>query len=117
MLRFLNKHAELYDRKPLATVVPRFAERAAAAQPHLELVLRDPKAPLADDAAYMLGWLAYHQGQYEQALRYFAVGMTIGNGDYKMDGEVKQTVRIFEQTPAARQYTILKRNTVLAHTT
>jgi tetratricopeptide (TPR) repeat protein len=115
MLTFLNQHPELYDNKPLATVVSRFAERAAAAQPHFEFVLRDPKSPIADDAAYMLGWLAYHQGHYEPALDLFIRGMTAGNGDYQRDGAVKQTVRIFELTPTGRQYTILKANATLAN--
>lgn len=115
MLSFLNRHAELYDSKPLATVVPRFAERAAAAQSHFELVLHDPQAPLADDAAYMLGWLAYHQNQRDKALKYFVQGMTVGNGDYKTSGAVKQTVRIFDETPTSWQYTMLKTNTVLAN--
>ena len=116
-LTFLNRHAELFDGKPLADFVSRFAERAAAAQPHFEIVLRNPKAPLADDAAYMLGWLAYHQGQYEQALTYFIQGMKVGNGDYKLGGEVKQTVRIFERSPARRQYKFLETNNVLAEQT
>jgi hypothetical protein len=112
-ITFLNTHADLYDSKPLANLVSNFSERAAAAQQHFEFVLRDPKSPLADDAAYMLGWLAYHQGEYEKALNFFVLSMTVGNGDYHRTGAVKQTVRIFERIPTDRQYTMLKTNSVL----
>ena len=47
-------------------------------------------------------------------MTYFTLAMTVGNGDYKTSGAVKQTIRIFERSPASRQYTFLKTNNVLA---
>jgi TolA-binding protein len=96
MLGLLNSHPEYYDYKPLATVVPTFAERAAAAQKLLEAVLQNPSARHADDAAYLLGWLAFHQGKSEQALAYLSKAMTLGNFDYKQPAAMKQSVRILE---------------------
>lgn len=110
----INQHPDLYDNKPLGSLLPTFSERAAVVKKHFDLVLTRPKSAMADDAAYFLGWLAFHAEQYDQAAQYFALGMTIGNGDYAESGAVKQTVRYFERYPASRQYAILKSNKIFA---
>jgi tetratricopeptide (TPR) repeat protein len=98
-LRFLNANPGLYDNKLLAAVVPNFAARAAQAKAHFEAVMRDPAARHADDAAYMLAWLAFHQDQPKQALAYLSQAMMIGNAeeDYKRPAAMKQAVRILER--------------------
>lgn len=113
-LTFLNQNSKLYDNKPLATVVPKFTERAALAKSHFDRVIETPKSASADDAAYLASWLAYHQGHYDEALRYLKLSMTIGNGDYKNWGAVKQTVRILEKSAPVQQYSILKSDTIIS---
>ncbi len=106
-LRVSNQNPDLYGGKPLGDVVPNFAARAAAAQTHFEAVLRNPSSVHADDAAYMLGWLAFQQGKSAQALAYFSQAMTVGNGDYK-PAAMKQTVRIIAQYPARQQFSVVE---------
>jgi tetratricopeptide (TPR) repeat protein len=108
-IRFLNENPELYQHKPLASLVPNFASRAATAQTHFETVLRAASSPHADDAAYMLGWLALHQDKPKEALAYFSQAMVVGNADedYKRPAAMKQTVRILQRHPAREQLTIV----------
>ena len=71
-INFLIKNQYLLDNKPLSTLVPNFAARVAPARAHFEEVLRNSKAPHADDAAFILGWLTIHEGRpQEEALPYF----------------------------------------------
>jgi tetratricopeptide (TPR) repeat protein len=113
-LTVLNWYPELYDRKLLVEVVPNFAERTAAIRPYFETVLRDKAAPHADDAAYMLGWLAYHQGQSREALNYLSQAMVVGNGDFKRPAAMRQLVRILTQYPPPEQMRMIEANAVLA---
>lgn len=114
LLTFLNQNAKLYDNKPLAVIVPKFAEQAASAKAHFDRVIETPKSNSADDSAYLAAWLAYHQGSYDEALRYLKLSITIGNGDYKEWGAVKQAVRILEKSAAGQQYSALKSDPVIA---
>src|SRR5262245_44542114 len=102
-LLLLNSSPELYDRKPLNQVVANFAARAAVARPHFEAVLRETSSPHADDAAYMLGWLAFHEGKTQEAMAYFSKAMAIGNGDYTAPAATRQTVRLLTRFPASEQ--------------
>ena len=72
ILNYLNDNADLYDAKPLGSFVPNFAERAAIAKPHFEAVLQHPATHHADDAAYFIAWLAYHQSKPAEALSYLS---------------------------------------------
>jgi PAN domain len=112
-MQFINQNPQLFDNKPLVILLPQFAERAALVKLHFENVLSNPKSPMADDAAYFLGWLAFHQEQYDAAAMYFALGMTVGNGDYALSGSVRQMGRVFERYPPNRQYEMLKSNKIL----
>jgi tetratricopeptide (TPR) repeat protein len=96
---FFYRHPELLEKKPLKEYVADFAARADAARPHFEFVLRDPKAPHADDAAYMLAWLALQLDRPKEALSYFALALTVGNGDYGGPG-ARRAVGILERHPA-----------------
>ena len=97
-IKFLIEHQSLFGDKPLSTIVPNFAAREAATRVHLEEVLRDAKAPHADDAAFILGWLTLHEGRpKEEALPYFSKAMVVGNGDYKDPGAMGRILRILDR--------------------
>jgi tetratricopeptide (TPR) repeat protein len=115
-LRLLNESPQLYDGKPLGSLVPDFAARAAAAAAHFEAVLKRPSSPHADDAAYMLGWLALHQGQPKQALAHYSRAMVVGNADedYKRPAAMKQVVRILERYSPREQLAIVDADPVFA---
>ena len=83
MVNYLMTNADLYDAKPLASFVPKFGERAALAKPHFEAVLQHPATHHADDAAYFMGWLAFHQSKPTEALSYLSQAIAIGNGDFQ----------------------------------
>jgi tetratricopeptide (TPR) repeat protein len=107
-INFLIQNQSLYGDRPLSTVVPNFAARAAAARAHFEEVLRDPKAPHADDAAFLLGWLTMHEGKpKEDALPYFSRAMTVGNGDYKDPGAMGRILRILDRLSSSEQLAIV----------
>jgi tetratricopeptide (TPR) repeat protein len=114
-LRLLNRHPELFDNKLLGSVIPNFASRADAAKPRFEFVLRTPTATHADDAAYMLGWLAFHRDQPKEALTYLSRAMEVGNAeeDYKRPAALKQAVRILERYPPREQAAIVGADRVL----
>jgi tetratricopeptide (TPR) repeat protein len=113
---FLITNQDLFDNKPLSTVVPNFAERAAPARKHFEEVLRDTKAPHADDAAFILGWLTLHEGKTrEEALPYFSKAMVVGNGDYKdQPGAVGRVLRILERLTSREQLGIVDADSVFS---
>jgi tetratricopeptide (TPR) repeat protein len=104
----LNEHPELYENKLLGTIVPSFASRAAAAKPWLEQVLGDASSPHQDDAAYMLGWLDFHQGDFKTALSYLSRAMSSGNGDYRKPAAMRQVVRIMARLPAPEQVALVQ---------
>lgn len=112
-IKFLNRNPALYDHKPLTSLVPDFSSRAKTAQEHFKAVLSNALSPQADDAAYMLGWLAFHQGLAEEARAYFTQAMTVGNGDYKRPAAMKQFVRYLEQLPQSQQFAIVESNKAL----
>jgi tetratricopeptide (TPR) repeat protein len=112
ILTFLNEVPQLYADKPLGSFVPSFSALAASAKPHFEKVLRTASSRShADDAAYILGWLALHQGKTEEALSYFAQSMVVGNGDYS---GIRRTVRILERNPPDKQLGMVKSNHIFA---
>ena len=101
-IALLNQHSERSEYRPLSEVVPNFEARAAAARANFEPVARKGSARHADDAAYMLGWLAFHQGKPREALAHFGQSMVLGNTDY-LHTAVKQTLRILRQHSAREQ--------------
>jgi tetratricopeptide (TPR) repeat protein len=113
-LQLLNADPDLYERKPLSAIVPTFSARAEAARPRLEFVLRNSSSHHADDAAYLLGWLAQHEGKTSEALAYFSRAMRVGNGDYKDPGALRRAVRILERLPAREQLAIIHSDPTLA---
>jgi tetratricopeptide (TPR) repeat protein len=113
-IRFLIQNQYLLENKPLSALVPNFAARVAPARVHFEEVLRDSKAPHADDAAFLLGWLTLHEGRpYEQALPYFSKAMVAGNGDYKDPGAIGRVLRILYQLSSRDQFAVVDRDSAL----
>jgi tetratricopeptide (TPR) repeat protein len=112
-LNYLNSHPALYNDKPLALIVPNFAARAEAAKPHFEFVLRIANAHHADDAAYMLGWLAFHQGKTREALTYLSRSMSVGNGDYAWSA-VHLTLQVLARYSAREQITAIESDSKFA---
>jgi tetratricopeptide (TPR) repeat protein len=106
----LNSNPGAYDNKLLGTVVRRFAERAAAAKPWFEMVLKDQTSPHRDDAGYMLGWLAFHQGNFKDSLDYLKQAMEVGNGDFSKPAAMRQTVRIMTRMSASEQVALVQSN-------
>ena len=106
-LSFANRNSDLYADGPLGNIDPNFAAHAAAAKPHFEAVARDLSMPLADDAAYMLGWLAHHQGKRDEAMADFSQAMIVGNGDYS-GAATSEVIRIFAKYPARQQYALVE---------
>jgi tetratricopeptide (TPR) repeat protein len=104
----LNKNPQLYDNKLLASLLPDFATRAAAMRPWFEAVMRDQASPHQDDAAYVLGWLAFHEGKFKEALGYLAKAVTLGNGDYRQPAALRLIVRIMARVPAREQIAIIE---------
>ena len=106
-LSFANQNRDLYRDSLLGSINPDFAAHAAAAKPHFEAVTRDSSMPLADDAAYMLGWLAHHQGKLDEAMADFSQAMIVGNGDYS-GAATSEVIRIFAKYPARQQFALVE---------
>jgi tetratricopeptide (TPR) repeat protein len=107
-IRYLNENSELYGGKPLKLIVPTFSALASKARPYFEDVLEQATTAHADDAAYMLGWLAFHEGNKQDALKYFSKAMSVGNGDYKYPGATRRVVEILNSLPSADQIKIVE---------
>jgi tetratricopeptide (TPR) repeat protein len=110
----LNQRPELYGRQLLSAVVPDFAARATAVQPWFDAVLRDGSTPQQDDAAYLLGWLAFQQGKFKKALAYFGQAMTLGNKDYQLPAAVRETIRLMSRFSPREQADIVSANPAFA---
>ena len=111
ILKVLSENPDLYDRKSLDGIVPNFAARAAKAQPHFEAVLAHPSSAMADDAAYLLGSIAYLRGKSNEALGYFSQAMAVGNADYKPLAW-KAAVRILAPLPYRTQLATVESNQI-----
>ena len=110
-IALLNRHPKFYDNKPFGTLVPQFSERANAAIPYFKAVLNNKPTPHADDAAYMLGWLAQHLGKHEEARAYYSQAIKIGD-DYGDWAAKKQVVRSLQRLPSSKQIAILEKSEI-----
>jgi tetratricopeptide (TPR) repeat protein len=86
-LNYLNQFPERYNSRPILFSFPEFAPLTEAVLPHLEEVLKDRKSPHFDDAAYFLGWLAYHRGNTSDALNKFELAIALLPKDDAQDSE------------------------------
>jgi tetratricopeptide (TPR) repeat protein len=105
-LLYVNENGDIYDNKLLGSFVPNFGQRGAVAKPDLEAVLAHKTVHHADDAAYYLAWLAYQQGDSQEALRYLSQAVVVGNGDYQL-AALRLTVRILLQKTPEEQFKIV----------
>ncbi len=101
------------DRQPLAAILPNFAAQAARAQTQFAIVMDHPTLPIADDAAYLSGWLYLQSGKIDEALVSFSRAMVIGNGDYE-PAAIWETLRIMEKATPNRQFAMVSANQDLA---
>jgi TolA-binding protein len=113
IMSLFDHYPDLRGGKPLGQTVANFNERTAAAQRQFEAVLRHPSGPMADDAAFMLGWLALQQGGQDRALSYFAQALIVGNGDYA-PAALRQIVGILQRLPAREQMSTVQSNAAFA---
>jgi tetratricopeptide (TPR) repeat protein len=113
ILTIVNHYPDLRGGKQFAELLPNFAVRAALARGRFEAVLRQPSSPLADDAAYMLGWLSVQEGQPDRALSYFSQAMTVGNADYLVPA-LRGVVGVMQQRTAREQINIVESSEVFA---
>jgi tetratricopeptide (TPR) repeat protein len=92
VLEAVNSNPELFDNQPISVFVSDFSERAAIGEAHFAAV--PPSTPLADDAAYMGAWLAFHDGELHDALSFAARGIGVGSRDpdYEFDGDYQHGI-------------------------
>jgi tetratricopeptide (TPR) repeat protein len=107
-MRFLNENSE----RPLGDKVANLGPRVSAAQTFFQAVLNS-SSPLADDAAYMMGWLAYHQGKSTEALTNLSLAMASKKVDYAYPA-LKQSVRVLQQLRPGEQVARIESNQIFA---
>jgi tetratricopeptide (TPR) repeat protein len=113
MLRFFNSDQLFRDHKPIETVLPGSASRLVAAQSQFDAVVSDPSTPIADDAAYLSGWISVQLGEPYKALSSYSQAMVVGNGDYS-HAALKEVVRELQEQPTEKAITILRQNKVFS---
>ncbi|MEQ1718122.1 MAG: hypothetical protein ABL907_19445 [Hyphomicrobium sp.] len=92
VLEDVNSSPELFDNQPLSFFVSDFSERAAIGEAHFAAV--SPSTTLADDAAYMGAWLAFHDSDLQDALSIAAQGIGVGsrNPDFEFAGDYQHAI-------------------------
>ena len=115
MLRLLNTQPELYNDRPLSQVIPRFSVHAAAARPYLQRVAERQTSPHRDDASYLLGWLAFHEEKFSEALRHLENALEGKNTDYKYPAAIKLVLRILQRLPIPEQIRIIEEHPQIAN--
>jgi tetratricopeptide (TPR) repeat protein len=97
MKYFIDHPSDDDSDQPLGTILNNFSAQASVAKPHLEAILRDaPSSSHGDDAAFWLGWIAFHESKFREALPYLSQAMIIGNGDYRSRA-VRLSVRALQK--------------------
>ena len=112
-LQFFNYYPAFHENKALATILPGSAAKLSAAQSHFEEVVRHPSSAIADDAAYMSGWISLQLEKHDQALASYSQAMVIGNGDYAY-AALKEVVRELQRRPPQQALGILKQSPVFS---
>jgi tetratricopeptide (TPR) repeat protein len=113
LLSFFNSDPIFRDRKPIEAMLPGSAARLAAAQSQFEAVASNPSSPIADDAAYMLGWISVQLGNPDKALSWYSQAMVIGNRDYSF-AALREAVRELQEQPTEQALAILRQNQVFS---
>jgi hypothetical protein len=76
-MHYLNRLPERYGSRPLSRKIPEFSALTDRLLPAFEEVLKDRSSTHSDDAAYFLGWLAYHRGDTNDALNRFEIATAL----------------------------------------
>jgi tetratricopeptide (TPR) repeat protein len=74
-LNFLNQFPERYGSGPIFRAFPEFLVLTKDLEKEFLDVLKNKKSPHFDDAAYFLGWIAYHRGNLKEALSKFEIAI------------------------------------------
>ncbi len=112
-ISFVNNYPEALGGKSLDALVANFSPRATEARGHFDKVVQDRSSPLADDAAYMIGWLEMQRGNVQDATIYFNKVLAIANevdpdeydnsaGDYWRAALRQLAVVMRDMSPAER---------------
>ncbi len=99
-LNYFNQFPERYNSRPIVHKFPKFISLTDATLPQFEEVMKDRKSPHFDDAAYLLGWLAYHRGNLPEALNKFEHGIALmpKNSTQEEDEHLDYPFWAFHQT-------------------
>ncbi|MDE5446384.1 hypothetical protein GWG65_34490 [Bradyrhizobium sp. CSA207] len=76
-IHYLNRLPERYGSRPLSQKIPDFNALTDRLLPAFEEVSNDSSSKHSDDAAYFLGWLAYHRGDTNVALNRFETAIAL----------------------------------------
>jgi hypothetical protein len=76
-MNYLNQLPERYGSRPLSQKIPEFSALTNSLLPAFEEVSKDRSSAHSDDAAYFLGWLAYHRGDTNGALNKFEIAIAL----------------------------------------
>jgi tetratricopeptide (TPR) repeat protein len=89
-IHYMNQLSERYASRALSQKIPQFRSLTDPLLPAFEEVLKDRSSPHSDDAAYFLGWLAYHRGNTNDALKSFEIAIALlpKVGSINTDGDL-----------------------------
>lgn len=76
-MHYLNRLPERYGSRPLSEKIPEFKTLTDRLLAAFEEVSKDRSSRHFDDAAYFLGWLAYHRGDTNEALKRFEIAIAL----------------------------------------
>jgi hypothetical protein len=76
-MHYLNQMPERYGSRPLSEKIAEFSALTDRLLPAFEEVSKDRSSAHSDDAAYFLGWLAYHRGDTNGALNKFEIAIAL----------------------------------------
>jgi hypothetical protein len=76
-MHYFNQLPERYGSRPLSQKIPEFVALTNHLLPAFEEVSNDRSSVHFDDAAYFLGWLAYHRGDTNGALNKFEIAIAL----------------------------------------
>lgn len=89
-LNYFNQFPERYNSGPIVFKVPEFRSLTEKLLPQFEEVLKDLSSPHFDDAAYLLGWLAYHRGNVADALDKFEIAIALSSKDVSQSDDLDE---------------------------
>jgi tetratricopeptide (TPR) repeat protein len=108
-MQFFKVNPVLHGLKTLTESLPGSAAQVATAQSQFEYVVNHPSSSMADDAAYILGWISLQLEKRDQALAWYSQVMVIGNRDYSSSA-LEEVLKELRQRPPDQALTIVEQN-------